>query len=57
MQRSDISKKLQINTLKILSPSQKIELCEKESRLLLKMNPQYSIHYLRKKFMKKGNDK
>ena len=57
MQAEDISRKLQTETLKSLSPSLKIELCEKESRQLLELNPQYGVYYLKKKFMKKDNDR
>ncbi len=57
MQTEDISRKLQTETLKSISPSLKIELCEKESRQLLKLNPQYGVYYLRKKFIKKHNDR
>ncbi len=57
MKTVDISQKLQIEVLKNISPSMKIELCEKESRLLVKLNPQYSLYYLRKKFMKKCDDR
>lgn len=56
MHISDISKKLQIDTLKSITPSLKIELCEKESRQIIELNPQYAIDYLKRKFMKKDND-
>ena len=55
MQTEDISRKLQTETLKNISPSLKIELCEKESRFLLELNPQYALYYLRKKHPKKSN--
>ncbi len=57
MKTEDISRKLQTEALKSISPSLKIELCEKESRQLLKLNPQYGVYYLRKKFIKKHNDR
>ena len=53
MQAKDLARKLQINTLKCLSPSLKIALSEKESRQMINLNPQYSSIYLRKKFAKK----
>ncbi len=55
MQAKDLARKLQINTLKSLSPALIIELCEKESREMITLNPQYSVLYLRKKFEKKHN--
>ncbi len=41
--------------LRILSPLQKIELSERESRELLAFNPEYARVYLKRKF-KKGPD-
>jgi len=55
MKTEDISRRLQIETLKSISPSLKIDLCEKEARFLLELNPQYALYYLRKKYLKRSN--
>jgi hypothetical protein len=55
MQTEDLSRRLQIEILKSISTSIKIDACEKESRFLLEFNPQYAIYYLREKQLKKNN--
>ncbi len=53
---TDISRKLAASVLSILTPEQKIDLNERESRELLLMNPSYGIEYFKRKFDKKAYD-
>jgi len=46
----DISKKIREEVIKKLTPSEKFDLNEKESRELLRLNPFYGINYLIRKF-------
>ncbi len=47
---TDISKRLQQNVLDALTPELKIDLNERESRELLRINPGYAIDHFKKKF-------
>jgi hypothetical protein len=47
---TDISKRLQEKVLEALTPEQKIDLNDRESRELLLINPGYAIARLKKQF-------